>query len=156
MEFHSRRARDLPVDALVTYMMASGLFMAVFTGEVLRLLEEGLDWVVEALREGGCSGGPTASTLSSRSGRRRFAQKPHYCGARRTNADLRVEEVLPDSSELSRVYPAERDKRKKCNGLILRGIEYPLEGVADSKLLCRFISNLVDCEKYPAQEPAAL
>ncbi len=87
---------------------------------------------------------------------RSFPREPHCCGAHRTNADLCVEEVLPDGSELSRVYPAERDKRKKCNGLILRGIEYPLEGVADSKPLCRFISNLVDCEKYPAQEPAAL
>lgn len=38
----SQRVRDLPADALVYYVIALGLFMAVSTGEVLRSLVEGL------------------------------------------------------------------------------------------------------------------
>jgi len=34
----SRRVRDLPAEALVYYVIALGLFMAVSTGEVLRCL----------------------------------------------------------------------------------------------------------------------
>lgn len=40
----SQRVRDLPADALVYYVIALGLFMAVSTGEVLRCLVEGLQW----------------------------------------------------------------------------------------------------------------
>ena len=38
----SKRERDLPTDALVYYVIALGLFMAVSTREVLRSLIEGL------------------------------------------------------------------------------------------------------------------
>ena len=41
----SRRVRDLPAEALVYYVIALGLFMAVSTGEVLRCLVEGLQWL---------------------------------------------------------------------------------------------------------------
>ena len=41
----SRRVRDLPAEALVYYVIALGLFMAVSTGEVLRCLVEGLRWL---------------------------------------------------------------------------------------------------------------
>lgn len=41
----SQRVRDLPADALVYYVIALGLFMAVSTGEVLRCLVEGLQWL---------------------------------------------------------------------------------------------------------------
>lgn len=34
----SQRVRDLPIDALVYYIIALGLYMAVSTGEVLRSL----------------------------------------------------------------------------------------------------------------------
>ena len=42
---NSQRVRDLPSDALVYYVIALGLFMAVSTGEVLRCLLEGLSWL---------------------------------------------------------------------------------------------------------------
>ena len=45
MGLQSRRVRDLPADALVYYVIALGLFMAVSTGEVLRSLIEGLQWL---------------------------------------------------------------------------------------------------------------
>jgi hypothetical protein len=41
----SRRVRDLPAEALVYYVIALGLFMAVSTGEVLRCVVEGLQWL---------------------------------------------------------------------------------------------------------------
>ena len=45
MGLQSRRVRDLPAEALVYYVIALGLFMAVSTGEVLRCLVEGLQWL---------------------------------------------------------------------------------------------------------------
>jgi hypothetical protein len=45
MGLQSRRVRDLPAEALVYYIIALGLFMAVSTGEVLRCLIEGLQWL---------------------------------------------------------------------------------------------------------------
>ena len=41
----SRRVRGLPNEALVHYIIALGLFMAVSTDEVLRCLVEGLRWI---------------------------------------------------------------------------------------------------------------
>ena len=41
----SKRVRDLPAEVLVYYVIALGLFMAVSTGEVLRSLVEGLQWL---------------------------------------------------------------------------------------------------------------
>ncbi len=41
----SKRVRDLPSEALVYYVIALGLFMAVSTEEVLRSLVEGLQWL---------------------------------------------------------------------------------------------------------------
>ena len=41
----SQRVRDLPAEALVYYVIALGLFMAVSTGEVRRSLVEGLQWL---------------------------------------------------------------------------------------------------------------
>jgi hypothetical protein len=68
----------------------------------------------------------------------------------RLNADLPLEEVLADGSYLSRIYPAEKDKRKKRNGLVVRVIEYQLEGVEGAEPLYRLITTLSDAEKYPA------
>jgi hypothetical protein len=50
MGLQSKRVRELPAEALVYYVIALGLFMAVSTGEVLRCLVEGLQWL------GGASG----------------------------------------------------------------------------------------------------
>jgi Insertion element 4 transposase N-terminal/Transposase DDE domain len=41
----SERVRDLPAELVVHYVIALGLFMAVSTGEVLRSLMEGLQWL---------------------------------------------------------------------------------------------------------------
>jgi len=275
MGLQSKRVRDLPAEALVYYVIALGLFMAVSTGEVLRSLVEGLQWLdgastkikaagkaaisqartrlgaaplralwqesvtllaqqeqpgafyrglrlvsidgstldvpdtAENLAHFGrqessrgqsafpqlrfvalCESGPHAIfgvrmgpyathelTLAAelvedlREGMLCLAdrlypsfslwQKALSTGASllwrtRSNADLPVEEVLPDGSYLSRIYPTEKDKRKKRNGLVVRVIEYQLEGVEGAEPLYRLITTLVDCQKYPAQELAAL
>jgi hypothetical protein len=275
MGLQSRRVRDLPAEALVYYVIALGLFMAVSTGEVLRSLVEGLQWLggastkikaagkaaisqartrlgaapLRALwqesalplaQEGQqgafyrglrlvsidgstldvpdttenlaffgrqessrgqsafpqlrfvalCENGPHAIfgvrmgsyathelTLAAelvedlREGMLCLAdrlypsfslwQKALSTGASllwrtRSNADLPVEEVLPDGSYLSRIYPTEKDKRKNRNGLVVRVIEYQLEGVEGAEPLYRLITSLMDCQKYPAGELAAL
>jgi hypothetical protein len=275
MGLQSKRVRDLPAEALVYYVIALGLFMAVSTGEVLRSLVEGLQWLggtsagIKAAGKAAISqarsrlgaaplralwqesavplaaaGQPGAfyrdlrlvsidgSTLDvpdtagnlahfgrqqSSRGQAAFPQLrfvalcesgphaifsvrmgsygthettlaaqllPDLCpgmlcladrlypsfslwkkaaatGASllwraRSNADLPVEEVLPDGSYLSRIYPTGKDKRKKRGGLVVRVIEYRLEGVEGAEPLYRLITTLVDAEKYPAQELAAL
>lgn len=45
MGLESERVRDLTAEALVDYVIALGLYMAVSTGEVLRSLVEGLQWL---------------------------------------------------------------------------------------------------------------
>jgi hypothetical protein len=42
---NSERVRDLPADVVMYYVMALGLYMAVSTREVLRVLVEGLQWM---------------------------------------------------------------------------------------------------------------
>lgn len=271
----SRRVRDLPTEALVYYVIALGLFMAVSTQEVLRALVEGLQWLEEStdnikvagkaaisqarsrlgaepLRElwtqsaqpVAFEGQPGAfyrdlrlvsldgSTLdvadtesnashfgrqNSSRGKAAFPQLrfvalcengPHTLfGVRmgpygvseqklaedllgelkpgmlcladrgfanfklwkkalatgaallwrtRSNADLPVEQILSDGSYLSRIYGSDKDKRKKRNGLLVRVIEYKLEGVAEAEPLYRLITTLLDAEAYPAKELAAL
>jgi hypothetical protein len=275
MGLQSRRVRALPADALVYYVIALGLFMAVSTGEVLRSLVEGLQWLggvstkikvagkaaisqartrlgaaplralweesaVPLAQEGQagafykglrlvsidgstldvpdteenlayfgrqessrgqaafpqlrfaalCENGPHAIfavrmgsyathelTLANelvedlREGMLCLADRlyPNFSlwkkalstGAAllwrvRSNADLPVEEVLGDGSYLSRIYPNEKDKRKKRDGLVVRVIEYQLEGVEGAEPLYRLITTLTDCQKYPAEELAAL
>src|SRR5450432_1538431 len=41
----SERVRDLPAEVVTYYVMGLGLFMAVSTREVLRVLVEGLQWL---------------------------------------------------------------------------------------------------------------
>jgi hypothetical protein len=72
------------------------------------------------------------------------------------NMRLACEKRLPDGSYLSRIYPSERDWRHKTNGVRVRVIDYRLEGVADAEPLYRLVTTLLDHEKTPAKELAAL
>src|SRR5215470_1140768 len=49
------------------------------------------------------------------------------------NMRLACEKRLPDGSYLSRIYPSERDWRHKSNGVVVRVIDYELDGVADAE-----------------------
>ena len=72
------------------------------------------------------------------------------------NMRMACEKRLPDGSYLSHVYPSERDWRHKTNGIILRVIDYRLEGIEDSEPIYRLATTILDPGKAPASELAAL
>jgi Insertion element 4 transposase N-terminal/Transposase DDE domain len=74
----------------------------------------------------------------------------------KTNTRLPCEKRLPDGSYLSRIYPSERDRRHKTNGIVVRVIEYCLDGVADAEPVYRLVTSIQDHAQAPAQELAAL
>lgn len=86
--------------------------------------------------------------------------------ARETGADLLwrmkknmrmdCDKRLSDGSYLSHVYPSERDWRHKTNGVLLRVIDYRLEGIEDSEPIYRLATTILDAAKAPAEEMAAL
>ena len=63
---------------------------------------------------------------------------------------------LPDGSSLSRLYACERDRRHEANGVVVRVIEYRLEGVAGAEPLYRLVTTILDPDQAPARELAAL
>lgn len=74
----------------------------------------------------------------------------------RQNARLDVEKRLPDGSYLSRIYASTSDRRKRRNGIVVRVIDYRLEGVEGSEALYRLITTILDHQRAPAKELAAL
>lgn len=72
------------------------------------------------------------------------------------NLRLACERRLADGSYLSRIYPSERDRRHKTNGVVVRVIEYRLEAVAGAEPLYRLITTILDPDLAPAEQLAAL
>ncbi|MDQ2945717.1 MAG: IS4 family transposase [Acidobacteriota bacterium] len=72
------------------------------------------------------------------------------------NMRLACEKRLPDGSYLSRIFPSERDWRHKTNGIVVRVIDYQLDGVVDAEPMYRLVTTILDHEKAPATELAAL
>lgn len=72
------------------------------------------------------------------------------------NIVLPCEKRLSDGSYLSRVYASPKDQRHKKNGVIVRVIEYQLEGVGGAEPLYRLLTTILDHAVTPAQELAAL
>jgi hypothetical protein len=72
------------------------------------------------------------------------------------NMRLACEKRTPDGSYLSRIYPSQSDWRHKTNGLRVRVIDYRLEGIPDAEPIYRLVTTILDHEKAPAQELAAL
>ena len=72
------------------------------------------------------------------------------------NMRLVCEQRLTDGSYLSRVYPSERARRNSANGVAVRVIDYRLEGVEGAEPIYRLLTTILDPEKAPAQELAAL
>jgi len=72
------------------------------------------------------------------------------------NARLPCRTRLSDGSYLSVIYPSERDRRHDTQGLAVRVIEYTLAGVADAEDLYRLVTTIVDPDRGPASELAAL
>jgi hypothetical protein len=86
--------------------------------------------------------------------------------ARKTGADLvwRIKKsmILPrekefeDGSYLSRVYESQNDQKQKRNGVVIRVVDYELEGIADAETVYRVITTILDPTHAPAAELAAL
>jgi hypothetical protein len=72
------------------------------------------------------------------------------------NMRMACEKRLPDGSYLSRVFPSERDWRHKTNGIVLRVIDYRLEGIEDTEPIYRLATTVLDPGNAPAGELAAL
>ena len=72
------------------------------------------------------------------------------------NMRLACERRLPDGSYLSCIYPSERDWRHKTNGIVVRVIDYELDGVSDAEPIYRLVTTSLDHETVPARELAAL
>lgn len=74
----------------------------------------------------------------------------------RQNARLDVDEQLPDGSYLSRIYASTSDRRNQRKGIVVRVIDYRLEGVEGAEPLYRLIITILDPQQAPAEELAAL
>jgi Insertion element 4 transposase N-terminal/Transposase DDE domain len=72
------------------------------------------------------------------------------------NLRLRAETLLPDGSYLSRIYRSERDWRHRSNGVVVRVIDYRLEGIAGAEPIYRLVTTILDRAEAPAGELAAL
>jgi hypothetical protein len=73
----------------------------------------------------------------------------------RKNLRLACARRLADGSYLSRIYPSQGDRRRHAQGMIVRVIEYRLEGVAGAEPLYRVVTTILDPEKASAPELAA-
>ena len=72
------------------------------------------------------------------------------------NMRMACEQRLPDGSYLSHVYPSERDWRHKTNGIAVRVIDYRLEGIEGAEPIYRLATTILNPDKAPASELAAL
>jgi hypothetical protein len=57
---------------------------------------------------------------------------------------------------LSTIYGSDKDRRQGRNGIVVRVIEYRLEGVAGAEPLYRLLTTILDPALAPAEELAAL
>lgn len=76
----------------------------------------------------------------------------------RVKKNLRLPSLkeLPDGSYLSQIYRSEKDRRRQKNGLVVRVVEYRLEAVAEAEPIYRLITTILEPERAPAKELAAL
>jgi hypothetical protein len=74
----------------------------------------------------------------------------------RKNILLPCDKRLPDGSYLSRIYPSQHDQRRGRDGVVVRVIEYRLEGVEGAEPLYRLATTILDHEPALAAELAAL
>ena len=72
------------------------------------------------------------------------------------NLILPCEKRLPDGSYLSRIYPSQREQRRGANAVVVRVIQYRLEGLEGAEPLYRLLTTMLDAEQAPAEELAAL
>ena len=74
----------------------------------------------------------------------------------RANQVLPCRRRLPDGSYLSRLYASPKHRRHDADGVVVRVIDYRLEGVPEAEPLYRLVTTLLDPDAAPAAELAAL
>jgi hypothetical protein len=74
----------------------------------------------------------------------------------RKNLRLEGEQRLPDGSFLSRIYQSTSDQRNRRHGIVVRVMEYTLEGVPDAEPMYRLLTTILDPRQAPAQDLASL
>jgi hypothetical protein len=74
----------------------------------------------------------------------------------RQNARLDVDQRFRDGSYLSRLYRSTSDRRNRRKGIVVRVIDYRLEGVEDAEPIYRLITTILDRQQAPARQLAAL
>jgi hypothetical protein len=74
----------------------------------------------------------------------------------RQKARLDVDQRLPDGSYLSRIYASTSDRRNRRKGMVVRVIDYRLQGVPEAEPIYRLITTILDPTQAPAPELAAL
>lgn len=76
-----------------------------------------------------------------------------YVGRIPANVKFFAEKPLEDGSYLSRIYPSGKLRKKGCQPLIVRVIEYTIEHpqTPTEQLTYRLITSLLDIEKFPAE-----
>jgi hypothetical protein len=86
------------------------------------------------------------------------AAKPGVALLWRVKVGLRFpcHQRLPDGSYLSKIYRSTYDRQKDRNGIVVRVIEYTLEGIADAEPMYRLLTTILDPSEAPANELAAL
>ena len=72
------------------------------------------------------------------------------------NLCLPCEKRLADGSYLSRVYATQKEQRHGRNGVVVRVIEYRLDGLPGAEPIYRLLTTILDHEAAPAKELAAL
>lgn len=72
------------------------------------------------------------------------------------NSRLDVIQRLGDGSYLAKIYPTTTDRRRDTKGITVRAIDYKLRNVPGAEPLYRLITTILDHERAPATELAAL
>ena len=72
------------------------------------------------------------------------------------NLRLPRDAVLADGSYLTTIYPSDKDRRHRTNGVRVRVIEYRLAGIPGAEPLYRLLTTILDAAQAPAAELAAL
>jgi IS4 transposase len=67
-----------------------------------------------------------------------------------------AEIILSDGSYLSTLYPSDKDRKYRTNGVVVRVVEYKLKGVKGADPYYRLVTTILDPKKAPAGELAAL
>ena len=74
----------------------------------------------------------------------------------RKNARLERDKRLADGSYLSRIYGSTSDRRNRRQAVVVRVIEYRLKDVPGAESVYRLITTILDPQRAPAKELAAL